>query len=595
MMSRFTLAVILAVSGFFVAQSSGNAQSGLGAYQTPISYSNVSVSFVHGKGDGKPSPLSLNEAVSRKMAQVHLSPNEKVIIDNFSDQEVFIQAGDIVIGGFQDQVAGTSLIVPPRSTGTEIAIFCVERGRSDVREAEKGAPFRISSTVIPSDVAQASLASKSVQTGLARQVRQFGVWLGIESLRTRLSEQVGGSIASDKSPTSLPLALENKQLDAMLRPYIDALQALPDKDNDVVGVTFAIDGRVVAADVYSSNALFRQMWPKLLRAHAIRAVAARSKLYEASRMEGSGSTIATMDRREGRLVHAGYLDRSEIPLTALEQAVFSALTSPSLKTLSTSKIDELDLLKQLMRRVSEQDPAHFNQALQQALAAGLFYSQPDIEKAVRQAFAQNKLGTYDDLRTEMDRAYLAARVEEFDAQQLLNIRPDPTGGDVLHRYVNNTESDAVTARTSLAVKIVLGLCAAVSIMALLWVAFPMARKLMQDRRLLRERFVLVRDRSEIGIAGVNRSDLAGAKGYFPAAGISPRALPRNRKVPLRTTASACGRLPLVARSGVGKAGEALLRHVTGGFAALLPSRAGTFAMFNLASPAAVPAHRPPPA
>ena len=41
----------------------------------------------------------------------------------------------------------------------------------------------------------------------------------------------------------------------------------------MIGYAFAINGKVNSADVYASSALFKKLWPKLLKASAIEAVA----------------------------------------------------------------------------------------------------------------------------------------------------------------------------------------------------------------------------------------------------------------------------------------------------------------------------------
>ena len=43
--------------------------------------------------------------------------------------------------------------------------------------------------------------------------------------------------------------------------------------NDVIGYVFAINGAVNSADVYASSELFKKLWPKLLKANAIEAIA----------------------------------------------------------------------------------------------------------------------------------------------------------------------------------------------------------------------------------------------------------------------------------------------------------------------------------
>src|SRR5262249_4461156 len=54
-----------------------------------------------------------------------------------------------------------------------------------------------------------------------------------------------------------------------LSPIIDGA----DGRVDVIGYAFAINGKVNCADLYGSKALFRKLWPKLLKASAVEAVA----------------------------------------------------------------------------------------------------------------------------------------------------------------------------------------------------------------------------------------------------------------------------------------------------------------------------------
>ncbi|MFX5484718.1 DUF6569 family protein, partial [Acinetobacter baumannii] len=58
---------------------------------------------------------------------------------------------------------------------------------------------------------------------------------------------------------------------------INELQKVGDKDSDVVGYAFAINGKVNSADVYASHDLFKKLWPKLLNSSAVEAVAEGGK------------------------------------------------------------------------------------------------------------------------------------------------------------------------------------------------------------------------------------------------------------------------------------------------------------------------------
>jgi hypothetical protein len=49
------------------------------------------------------------------------------------------------------------------------------------------------------------------------------------------------------------------------------------KEKEVIGYAAAVNGKVENFDVYGSSALFAKLWPRLLRASAIEAVAALAK------------------------------------------------------------------------------------------------------------------------------------------------------------------------------------------------------------------------------------------------------------------------------------------------------------------------------
>jgi hypothetical protein len=71
--------------------------------------------------------------------------------------------------------------------------------------------------------------------------------------------------------------------------YLDALAPILKDQKDVIGYAFAINGKLNSADVYASRALFRKLWPKLLKASAIEAVAERDK-----GIQGTAATTAAV-------------------------------------------------------------------------------------------------------------------------------------------------------------------------------------------------------------------------------------------------------------------------------------------------------------
>ena len=80
-------------------------------------------------------------------------------------------------------------------------------------------------------------------------------------------------LLEDVSRSSLELSLENAKIKETAGTYIQAFANLLKNKKDVIGYAFAINGQVNSADVYASSVLFAKLWPKLLKASAVEAIA----------------------------------------------------------------------------------------------------------------------------------------------------------------------------------------------------------------------------------------------------------------------------------------------------------------------------------
>jgi len=259
----------------------------------PHVHDNLAVYFVHGVGTGGPVPLTLQEALAKGHVQVvETGRVNELQVENSGGEPVFIQAGDIVKGGKQDRVLTVSLLLPPKSGRVPIASFCVEQGRWTARGKEDQAKFSSSAEAMPSVRALLSMAAPPPQpqagasatapgvgttARLARQhdevaEKQRQVWDQVANTQKKLSSGLGAAVASPQSASSLQLALENEKLKEARGAYVKALQPGGAKDADVVGYVVAINGKMSAANIYPSNALFRKMWEKQLAAAVTEAI-----------------------------------------------------------------------------------------------------------------------------------------------------------------------------------------------------------------------------------------------------------------------------------------------------------------------------------
>lgn len=238
----------------------------------PYTHGNLSVFLVHGKDTTRRTFLTLQEALALKKVRVYETKDvNELAIRNFSNQDVYVQAGDIVRGGEQDRMISTDFIVPPKSGRMPIAAFCVESGRWNRRGNEAPGTFASSEN---------SIALKELKLAAKVENSQQAVWKNVSLAQEKLSANVGTSVNATTSETSFELSVENSKVKETTAAYIKALSGIVQSKSDVIGYVFAINGHVNSADVYASRALFVKLWPKLLKASAVEAVAELNKDVE---------------------------------------------------------------------------------------------------------------------------------------------------------------------------------------------------------------------------------------------------------------------------------------------------------------------------
>lgn len=267
-------------------------------FSGPYTHENLTIFLVHGKPGlaGKP-PITLQEALQRGLVRViETGSVNQLEVENLGADAVFIQSGDIVKGGQQDRVLSVDLILPPRSGKVSIASFCVEQGRWAPRDKEDAKTFSRSATMLPSremkiaaraplmaanpPTPQSSTGGRRVQANDAAGSvgsSQGKVWRGVADMQEKLRRNVGVTVAAPQSASSLQLSMENEALKKTTETYVAALAGAIDRAPDAIGFIFAINGQINSADVYGAPELFRKMWPKLLQASAIEAVAERKE------------------------------------------------------------------------------------------------------------------------------------------------------------------------------------------------------------------------------------------------------------------------------------------------------------------------------
>ena len=258
----------------------------------PYQHENLTIFLVHGPDQARSRMFTpLEEAMARKVVIVHETNdvNELAIENVSTTEEVFVQAGDIVKGGRQDRVLSVDLILPAKSGRVPVSAFCVENGRWSQRGLEPVGMFSMSEGMI---------ASKGLKLAARRDVSQRQVWDEVRVSQDKLSAGVNADVRSELSESSLHLAQQNRKVQALGDAYINKLSSIVEGSNDVIGFAFAINNELNSADVYSSTALFKRFWPRLLKTAAIEAVAERMNNQEKElvSMAATGEFLTASER-----------------------------------------------------------------------------------------------------------------------------------------------------------------------------------------------------------------------------------------------------------------------------------------------------------
>lgn len=247
----------------------------------PYVHKNLTVFLIHGKDQTNKTFLTLQEALAQKKVRVYETKDvNELAIRNLSNQDIYVQAGDIVRGGDQDRMISIDFIVPPNSGRMPIAAFCVESGRWNKRGNEENASFASSENSATNGLKLAAKSEKSQQA----------VWDNVVKVQTDLAQNVGGSVNSRASASSMELSLEDSKVKETSATYINALAGILRNRSDVIGYVLAINGKVDSADVYASHALFAKLWPKLLKSGAVDAIA---KLTDAEHKPVTSEIVQT--------------------------------------------------------------------------------------------------------------------------------------------------------------------------------------------------------------------------------------------------------------------------------------------------------------
>lgn len=236
----------------------------------PFTHGNLTVFLLYGPDAERSRPvLGLDEALARKCAVVHETGDVgELTVENTSEEDdLLLLSGDIVKGGRQDRVLQSTMILPPKSGKVAVRSFCVEQSRWSKRGGEADTHFAEN---------RAQIGGKELKKAVQLAGDQREVWANVQQQQSALSRNVGTTVNSPDSPTSLQLALENDKVQAEVAKYRDAILRKVGSPNGVIGFVTVVNGKVTGAEAFASHALFKKAWAKAVNAAAVEAVAEKT-------------------------------------------------------------------------------------------------------------------------------------------------------------------------------------------------------------------------------------------------------------------------------------------------------------------------------
>jgi hypothetical protein len=260
-------AVLLAVGVFFLLpnkQAAAEVEVDGTAYRIrgPYTHQDLTVFLLCSDRQDGSDFLTLDEGLKEGLVTITEQEHEQVRalqIENLSDRPLYLQEGERLVGGKQDRTIISSLVIPPKSGKTSVPTFCVEHSRWV--EGKKGREFGFS--VNP------ALAPKGVRGAAKVEGSQERVWGCVAAQK----DSAHKTLLCPNTNSSVNEMLDAPQVQTLSAEYATALgRALDRAENrDAVGMAIVWGGQIEEVNLYPNGALFRKLFPRLIRAYAVQA------------------------------------------------------------------------------------------------------------------------------------------------------------------------------------------------------------------------------------------------------------------------------------------------------------------------------------
>lgn len=172
-----------------------------------------------------------------------------LVIENNSNETIFIRSGEMVTGGRQDRVIAADTILLAGKKEYTIPVYCIEESRWSEHERK---------------FSYGGNAASGLQKIIDSVHNQKKLW---EEIRRLLV------LNNQTSSSSYATLLSNHKIADSTSAYIKYfLQQFSKRDSSIVGIIASTGNKILGADVFLNEGLFYQTLPELLNKYCVEAI-----------------------------------------------------------------------------------------------------------------------------------------------------------------------------------------------------------------------------------------------------------------------------------------------------------------------------------
>jgi hypothetical protein len=167
-----------------------------------------------------------------------------LLVRNLSSDTLFVMSGEILIGGKQDRVVASDMLIPPNTGQTKLPVYCVEKGRW--KHGQTGDKF----------TEYYGMANEHLRNLIDHNASQQSVWYEVS--KTNKKDNVYSETEAYTAHAN------NRQFRQLEGEYLDFFQNVFNGETDIIGVIAVTGDQIEGADLFISNQLFIQEYQKLI-------------------------------------------------------------------------------------------------------------------------------------------------------------------------------------------------------------------------------------------------------------------------------------------------------------------------------------------